>query len=92
MFLPLNGECSGTLSLILVGSGDMSPGDNLIEILYDPEKSGKDVTLWDDEVVKPDQKVEFEVKPKLELAQKPALDHYHYAAPPQSGRGVQGQG
>ena len=76
MFLLQNGEYNDGLSLILVGSAEMSPEEDLIGILYDPEKSGKDITLWDDEAIKLDQLEEFEVKPELCFIQNREFDKF----------------
>ena len=61
---------NGDLSLIIVGSGEMTPAEDLIGILYNPEKSGKDITLWDDDGIKLDP---VEVKPE----QGKELDIFH---------------
>ena len=39
-------------TLVLVGDGEMSADDDLVRLLYDPDKCGKDITLWDEEAVK----------------------------------------
>ena len=77
MLLLQNDECNDSLSLILVGSGEMTPEEDLIGILYDPEKCGKDITLWDDEAIKVDQMEEFDLKPELEFTQNDEFGEFH---------------
>ena len=76
VFLLHDAEYNDSLSLILVGSGEMTPEEDLIRILYDPEKSGKDITLWDDDAIKLDQIEEFEVKPEMGFIQN-EFDKFH---------------
>ena len=39
-------------TLILVGSSSSSDAKELLDVVYSPEKCGKDIALWDDEGVK----------------------------------------
>ena len=56
------------VTLILVGSAGMTSAEDLVGILYDPGKSGKDITLWDDEALKKrlEHHEEIQIKPEIE--------------------------
>ena len=53
------------LTLILVGSDSMGAAEDLINTVYSPETSGKDITLWDDEGVKLGKSENVEVMPEF---------------------------
>ena len=50
--LLFHGQEDGNLHLALVGNGHMTEAEDLIGLLYDPQKAGKDITLWEDEKVR----------------------------------------
>ena len=57
------------LSLTLVGTCEMTAAEDLIGLLYDPGKSGKDISLWDDDaplIQKQEQYEEIQVKPEID--------------------------
>ena len=74
-----------TLSLTLVGTSEMSAAEDVVAILYDPEKSGKDIALWDDASAPlPPQKEErceeIQVKPEIDPSheEEPAWSYTYY--------------
>ena len=66
-------------TLVLVGNGEMSADDDLVRLLYDPDKCGKDITLWDEEAVKLRPRVleEIEIKPDVVPDEDPDFNNYH---------------
>ena len=54
------------LTLILVGSDNLGAAEDLINILYSPEKCGKDITLWDDAGIKLGKSENVMVIPEFE--------------------------
>ena len=40
------------MHLVVVGNGHMTEAEDLIGLLYDPQKAGRDITLWEDEKVR----------------------------------------
>ena len=63
------GGLEETLSLTLVGTCEMTAAEDLIGILYDTGKSGRDIAIWDDDAaLLPKQEQQFEeiqVKPEI---------------------------
>ena len=66
-------------TLVLVGNGEMSADEDLVRLLYDPDKSGKDITLWDEEAVKLRPRVleEIEIKPDVVPDEDAEFNNYH---------------
>ena len=66
-------------TLVLVGNGEMSADEDLVRLLYDPDKSGKDITLWDEEAVKLRPRVleEIEIKPDVVPDEDTDFSNYH---------------
>ena len=40
------------MHLVVVGNGHMTEAEDLIGLLYDPQKTGRNITLWEDEKVR----------------------------------------
>ena len=55
-----HGHEDDDLHLVLVGNGHMTAAEDLIGLLYDPGKAGKDITLWEDEKVRLTPRAEVE--------------------------------
>ena len=63
--LLFHGQEDGNLHLAVVGNGHMTEAEDLIGLLYDPQKAGKDITLWEDEKVRLTPLLD-ETRPKVE--------------------------
>ena len=71
--LLFHGQEDDNLHLAIVGNGHMTEAEDLIGLLYDPQKAGKDITLWEDDKVRLAPLVD-ESWPKLEGPVPPHAD------------------